>query len=108
LPSRSVVGVAHAEHCTEEVLGVNVSANLSHCRSTLQQFPHGIGEPFERVGHKVRGTVRGHGERRRHALLRRHEFDSGAQPAAQRLDWSGPCFEMLGQLDKLLYLMPVD
>jgi hypothetical protein len=53
--------------------------------------------------------VRGRGERRRHALLRRHEFDAGPQPAAQRLDRCVFCLdEMLGQLDKLFHLAPID
>jgi hypothetical protein len=45
---------------------------------------------------------------RGHALLRRHEFDAGPQPAAQRLDRGDICLEMLGQFDQLFHLAPVD
>ncbi len=40
-----------------------VSANLARCHGALQQFRQGPGQPVERIDHKLRGTVRGHGER---------------------------------------------
>jgi hypothetical protein len=52
--------------------------------------------------------VRGHGERRGHAFLRRHEFHAGLQPVAQRLDWRRLCLELFGQFYKVLHHMPVD
>jgi xanthine dehydrogenase YagR molybdenum-binding subunit len=39
--------------------------------------------------------LRSHSERRRHALLCRHEFHAGLQPAAQRLDRARLCLEQL-------------
>src|SRR6516164_1170379 len=41
LPARPVVGVAHADQSSTQVLGTDVDPNLSRRGSALQQFPHG-------------------------------------------------------------------
>jgi len=83
----SIVDVVHPDQRTEEVLGGRFRHETRPLPWHAAAVPPLPRSAVERIGHKLRGTVRGHGERRGHALLRRHEFHAGLQPAAQRLDW---------------------
>ena len=52
-------------------------------------------------------SVHSDGESGGHALLRGHERDIGAHPAAQRLQWRQVRLELLRQFHKLFHLVTV-
>lgn len=100
--------VAHTHEGAQNVLRTDIVTNLARRCRPLQQISKRAAEALERMRGQGRGFVHSERQRRRHALLGRDKLHVCVQPAAQRLDSGGIGFQLLGEIDQLIHLAPID